>query len=287
VGGSRLTPANHMCRGCWALRALRLTFGARLSDGLQQHRVTNCGNRFRDSFHLECPLESGDDARDRSAAPCSMISDGAALIISHDRGSPSGQRSVRFRGRAHVNDFLPMSRRDIVTFEGPAKAWQQALTEAGITIDDLDLVEVHHCFTIAEILAYEAMGLSAPGQGARAVADGITHKEGRFPVNPSGGLKAKGHPIGATGVSMHVLAAMQLCGEAGACRSKRRSWQASSIWGAPPLQLCQHSRTSELIWGSPKRTSVCSTSLPNFRLHSKRAKPKQPGASQASSVRWR
>jgi len=74
---------------------------------------------------------------------------------------------------------------------------------------------VHDCFTIAELLTYEAMGLAAPGQGGRLLTEGVVTAAGRLPVNPSGGLKAKGHPIGATGVSMHVLAAMQLMGEAG------------------------------------------------------------------------
>jgi acetyl-CoA C-acetyltransferase len=76
-------------------------------------------------------------------------------------------------------------------------------------------VETHDCFTIAELIEYEAMGLVPEGEGARAIRDGLTRKDGPLPVNPSGGLKAKGHPIGATGVSMHALAAMQLTGTAG------------------------------------------------------------------------
>ena len=77
------------------------------------------------------------------------------------------------------------------------------------------MVETHDCFTMAELMEYEAMGLTKPGEGARALKEGWTEKDGKLPVNPSGGLKSKGHPIGATGVSMHVLAAMQLQGEAG------------------------------------------------------------------------
>jgi acetyl-CoA C-acetyltransferase len=77
------------------------------------------------------------------------------------------------------------------------------------------LVETHDCFTIAQLIEYEAMGLVPEGQGARAIAEGLTEKSGPLPVNPSGGLKAKGHPIGATGVSMHALAAMQLTQAAG------------------------------------------------------------------------
>jgi acetyl-CoA C-acetyltransferase len=83
-----------------------------------------------------------------------------------------------------------------------------------VTLSDLSFVETHDCFTIAELIEYEAMGLTPKGQGARAIKEGWTQKDGRLPNNPSGGLNAKGHPIGATGVSMHVLSAMQLAGEA-------------------------------------------------------------------------
>jgi acetyl-CoA C-acetyltransferase len=100
-------------------------------------------------------------------------------------------------------------------FEGCAQAWKRALAGAGIALADLSFVETHDCFTIAELIEYEAMGLVGEGHGARAVAEGWTEKNGRLPVNPSGGLKAKGHPIGATGVSMHALAAMQLTAAAG------------------------------------------------------------------------
>jgi acetyl-CoA C-acetyltransferase len=107
-----------------------------------------------------------------------------------------------------------MSKRDILKFEGCSKAWQGALAKSGLKLDDLSFVETHDCFTVAELIEYEAMGLTPEGQGARAIAEGWTQKDGRLPVNPSGGLKAKGHPIGATGVSMHALTAMQLAGAA-------------------------------------------------------------------------
>src|SRR5437879_13578129 len=108
-----------------------------------------------------------------------------------------------------------MSKPDIPAFEGPALAWQKALAASRLTLDDLDLVETHDCFTIAELIEYEAMGLAPKGEGARAILEGWTEKDGRLPINPSGGLKSKGHPIGATGGSMHVLAAMQVTGKAG------------------------------------------------------------------------
>ena len=147
---------------------------------------------------------------------CSLVSDGAAAVVLADvETALKLGKAVAFRAAAHVQDFLPMSKRDILKFEGCAKAWQQAVTAAGIRLGDLSFVETHDCFTIAELIEYEAMGLVPEGQGARAIAEGWTERDGRLPINPSGGLKAKGHPIGATGVSMHVLAAMQLTGSAG------------------------------------------------------------------------
>jgi acetyl-CoA C-acetyltransferase len=127
-----------------------------------------------------------------------------------------GREAVVFRAAEHVQDFLPMSKRDILRFEGCALAWRRALAKAGVRLDDLSFVETHDCFTIAELIEYEAMGLVGEGQGARVTEEGWSEKDGRLPVNPSGGLKAKGHPIGATGVSMHALAMMQLTDQAGA-----------------------------------------------------------------------
>ncbi|WP_374568218.1 acetyl-CoA acetyltransferase [Ideonella sp.] len=148
---------------------------------------------------------------------CSLVSDGAAAVVLTDvQRAQSFPRAVGLRATVQVNDFLPLSRRDAVCFEGPARAFAQAYTQAGITVADLDFAEVHDCFTIAELLSYEAMGLAPTGQGVRALDDGTVLPGGRLPVNLSGGLKAKGHPIGATGVSMHVMAAKQLTGSAGA-----------------------------------------------------------------------
>ncbi|AID28911.1 thiolase domain-containing protein [Mesorhizobium loti] len=147
---------------------------------------------------------------------CSLVSDGAAALILADTATAlKMRRAVAFRANEHVQDFLPMSKRDILAFEGCEQAWTRALKNAGVTLNDLSFVETHDCFTIAELIEYEAMGLAKPGEGAKLALDGTTAKDGRLPVNPSGGLKAKGHPIGATGVSMHVLTAMQLVGEAG------------------------------------------------------------------------
>ena len=166
-----------------------------------------------------CRTES--DKNPRVAGPlkrtdCSLVSDGAAAIVLTDvETALKMKKAIVFRAAEHVQDFLPMSRRDILKFEGCAVAWKRALAQAGLGLADLSFAEVHDCFTIAELIEYEAMGLAAEGQGARVIADGITAKDGKLPINPSGGLKSKGHPIGATGVSMHALAAMQLTGTAG------------------------------------------------------------------------
>jgi acetyl-CoA C-acetyltransferase len=166
-----------------------------------------------------CRTES--DKNPRVAGPlkrtdCSLVSDGAAAIVLTDvETALKMKKAIVFRAAEHVQDFLPMSRRDILKFEGCAVAWKRALAQAGLGLTDLSFAEVHDCFTIAELIEYEAMGLAPEGQGARVIADGVVAKDGKLPINPSGGLKSKGHPIGATGVSMHALAAMQLTGSAG------------------------------------------------------------------------
>ncbi|PVA05497.1 acetyl-CoA acetyltransferase [Thalassorhabdomicrobium marinisediminis] len=166
---------------------------------------------FCNSVSDKNPLVAGPLRR----TDCSLVSDGAAaLVLAAPEVAADLNRAIRFRARSHTNEPLALSRRDITRFEGAKRAWDQAYAAAGVTVEDLSLVETHDCFTIAELLEYEAMGLTAPGQGAQAIRDGWTLKDGRLPVNPSGGLKSKGHPIGATGVSMHVMAAMQLMGEA-------------------------------------------------------------------------
>jgi acetyl-CoA C-acetyltransferase len=147
---------------------------------------------------------------------CSLVSDGAAAVVLADiETALRMKKAIAFRAAEHVQDFLPMSKRDILKFEGCAVAWQRALAKAGLGLGDLSFVETHDCFTIAELIEYEAMGLTEEGRGSVAIMEGWTQKGGKLPVNPSGGLKAKGHPIGATGVSMHALCAMQLMGTAG------------------------------------------------------------------------
>lgn len=148
---------------------------------------------------------------------CSMVSDGAAaVVVSDHQVARRARRGVRVRGRSQVNDALALAdRRDPLEFAGARAAFTRALTEGGATLDDLDAVETHDCFTIAELLQYEAFGIAGPGRASEVMTSGRTRRDGDLPVNVSGGLKAKGHPLGATGVSQHVMTAMQLVGEAG------------------------------------------------------------------------
>ena len=147
---------------------------------------------------------------------CSMVSDGAAALIIQDFDlALSAKRAIAFRARRHINDILPLSKREKTEFEGARQAWAYSLQDAKISLNDLSFVETHDCFTIAELIEYEAMGLTRLGEGYRAIEEGWVFKDGMLPINPSGGLKSKGHPVGATGVSQHVMSAMQLTGEAG------------------------------------------------------------------------
>lgn len=187
--------------------------------------VENPYAQMRKDFGFEfCRTESEKNpfvAGPLKRTDCSLVSDGAAaIVLADDETSKQMRRAVTFRANQHVQDFLPLSKRDILLFEGCSEAWARALKQAGVTLNDLSFVETHDCFTIAELIEYEAMGLAKPGQGAKIALEGQTQKDGRLPVNPSGGLKAKGHPIGATGVSMHALTAMQLMGEAGGIQIK-------------------------------------------------------------------
>ncbi|MCK1344510.1 MULTISPECIES: acetyl-CoA acetyltransferase [unclassified Bradyrhizobium] len=177
---------------------------ARIAAKNHTNGVANPFAQMRRDFGYEfCNTVS--DKNPYVAAPlrrtdCSLISDGAAAVVVADEETAATlKRAVRFRARQHVNDILPLSRRDPTAFQGGRLAWEKARAEAGVTLDDLSLVETHDCFTIAELIEYEAMGLAAPGEGYRVVREGLAEKSGRLPVNPSGGLKSKGHPVGATG----------------------------------------------------------------------------------------
>lgn len=196
-------------------------------DAMAHIAVKNHSNAMRNplahmqkAFSFEACSQVGD--KNPEIAPplrltdCSLVTDGAAaIVLTTEDNAESFPKAARFRSAAHVSDRLPMGSRDFLAFEGPERAFAMALEQAGVALDDIDFAEVHDCFTIAELLTYEAMGLARQGQGARAIEDGSVYRDGRLPVNLSGGLKAKGHPVGATGVSMHAISYRQLTGQAG------------------------------------------------------------------------
>lgn len=147
---------------------------------------------------------------------CSLITDGAAAVVlsSDTSTAASTGRRVRIAGIGHTTERLPISQRpNMYELMAAKQAAARAYSEAGITADDLDLAEVHDCFTINQLLCTEALGLSADGRSGYEYRDGRFGADDRCGVNLSGGLKAKGHPVGATGVSMHALLYKQLTGE--------------------------------------------------------------------------
>ena len=152
---------------------------------------------------------------------CSPITDGAAALVLADmetaRRLAKGRPLVRIAGIGAATDRIALHNRpDVAALPATTRAAQKALAMAGKTPADVQLAEVHDCFTIAEIMVLEALGLCEPGQGGPLSLSGATALDGRIPVNTSGGLKAKGHPVGATGVAQIAEVATQLRGGAGA-----------------------------------------------------------------------
>jgi acetyl-CoA C-acetyltransferase len=156
---------------------------------------------------------------------CSPITDGAAAVIlcPADRAKELSKNGapVKIIGAGQASDTIAYhSRADLTSIESTAKAAAEAYKMSGKKPEDIQLCEVHDCFTIAEIMVYEALGLVEKGKGGPAIEAGETALDGRIPVNPSGGLKSKGHAVGATGVAQAVEVVEQLRGECGARQVK-------------------------------------------------------------------
>jgi acetyl-CoA C-acetyltransferase len=180
-------------------------------DNPYAHLRKDLGYEFCRTVSEKNPIVAGRLRR----TDCSPVSDGAAALVLSSDARPSRQPAVRLIGFGHANDFLPSEKRDPLAFVGTEMAWNRALGMAEVGLSDLSLIELHDCFTIAELNLYEVLGIAARGRGREAIEEGWVLPTGRTPVNRSGGLKSKGHPVGATGVSQHVLAAQQLTGMAG------------------------------------------------------------------------
>lgn len=149
---------------------------------------------------------------------CSPITDGAAaaILCPVEIARKMNKPIIKVIGTGHATDTIALSsRKDITWIEATHQAAKQAYDMAKKKPEDIDLIEVHDCFTIAEICVIEALGIVEKGEGGKAVEDGLTSLSGKIPVNASGGLKAKGHPVGATGVAQVVELVKQLRGEAG------------------------------------------------------------------------
>jgi acetyl-CoA C-acetyltransferase len=149
---------------------------------------------------------------------CSPITDGAAAMILCDLETAkriSKKMPVRILGVGHATDTIALhSRKDLTTLDSTVKAAQDAYKMSGVKPSDVDVAEVHDCFTIAEIVVSEDLGFFEKGEGGCAVSDGRTQIGGQIPINPSGGLKSKGHPVGATGVAQVIEIVEQLRGDA-------------------------------------------------------------------------
>jgi acetyl-CoA acetyltransferase len=148
----------------------------------------------------------------------SQVDGAAALVLSSKK--PSGRPAVRVLASTVVSGLQEGARDDILDAEITARAARQAYEQAGLTPGDVDVVELHDAFTIAELLYYEALGLAKHGEAVSFLHSGATALGGRVPVNPSGGLLAKGHPLGATGVAQMVEILWQLQDRAGARQAK-------------------------------------------------------------------
>ncbi|MEM2341914.1 MAG: thiolase domain-containing protein [Candidatus Bathyarchaeia archaeon] len=149
---------------------------------------------------------------------CSLISDGAscAILTRPDMARKYTDTPVYIIGSGHGTDAIGLYERESLTsLKATRLAAKEAYEMAGLEAKDIDIAEVHDCFTIAEIIAYEDLGFCKPGEGGKFIEEGIPTLDGELPVNTSGGLKAKGHPVGATGTAQLYEIFLQLTGQAG------------------------------------------------------------------------
>jgi len=187
---------------------------------VKNHRngALNPKAQFRREIRVEDVLNSPYVAEPLKLLDCSSVSDGAAAVIlaSEDVARKITDTPVYIEACTQASDYLALhSRKDILSMKSVVKAGREAYRIAGVEPEDIQVAEVHDSFTIAEILAYEDLGFAEKGKGAELIREGVTEIGGRIPVNPSGGLKACGHAVGATGVRQIVELTLQLRGEAG------------------------------------------------------------------------
>ena len=174
---------------------------------------------------------------------CCPFSDGASAIIlcNEEFAKKNGNPYVEVIGSGRgASPAAVQSREDITTIPSTISAAKQAYKMAGITPKDIDFAEVHDCFTIAEIIDIEDLGFFPKGTAAHAVTAGATRRNGEIPINPSGGLKSKGHPIGATGIGQIVEVFEQFTGKAGERTIKNAETALTHNFGATGASAAVH-----------------------------------------------
>lgn len=191
-----------------------------------ENGALNPDAQMRKVITLEQAMNARPIAEPLNLYDCSLISDGAAAVVicAADRAHEFTSNPVRILGCGQASNWLALDRKpDITTFESVKGASAKAYEMAKMTARDIQFAEVHDCFTIAEIVAIEDLGFVARGRGGFATAEGFTRRDGPMPVNASGGLKSKGHPVGATGVGQICDIVQQIRCEAGDRQLKRNS----------------------------------------------------------------
>jgi acetyl-CoA C-acetyltransferase len=181
---------------------------------------------MRKPITLEQAMKAKPIAEPLNLYDCSLISDGAAAVILAplERAHEFTSKPVRVLGIAQASDYVALDEKDdITTFPAVRRAGEKAYGMAGLTPREIEFAEIHDCFTIAEIIATEDLGFAPRGKGGEFAYEGQTSRTGKIPVNTSGGLKSKGHPVGATGVAQIVDLALQIRCEAGERQIPRHS----------------------------------------------------------------
>ncbi len=187
---------------------------------VKNHRnaVNNPKAQFKSEISVDAVLNSPYVAEPLKLLDCAPISDGAACVVlaSEEVARQYTDTPVYIKASAQASDYLALhSRKELTTMQSVVAAARQAYRQAGVEARDIDVAELHDSFTIAEIMAYEDLGFIEKGKGAELIRDGVVEMGGEIPVNPSGGLKACGHAVGATGVRQVVELTLQLRGDAG------------------------------------------------------------------------
>ena len=185
-----------------------------------KHGSMNPNAQYRQKITVADVLRSAKVADPLNVLDCSPITDGAAAVVLADLATAKklakGRPIVKIAGIGVASDRIALhSRPDMTTIPATTEAAHRALAMAGRAIADVQVVELHDCFTIAEIVVLESLGLCPPGKGGEQAPSGRTALGGALPVNPSGGLKSKGHPVGATGIAQIVELSAQLRGQCG------------------------------------------------------------------------